>query len=229
MFIYIAESLDPQDRASVITKWNRKHRFHPLIRAAVGDLRRKVLVRPGFTWTEFQAALHEFISWHETVAQNNPGEIIVLWLSVHGAPSKVGVRCGDGSQHSMKEVLGTFFRKLRPNVVLLQSICWGGYPAITHVMNNGQYGPCLIFGPTIEVDVSALHHAEGETLKFLAARPNPSPASLRDHLNSVNSWGARTHKGHNSFYRVWYWSESPHRPARYPGSTNAARMKRITT
>jgi hypothetical protein len=48
-------------------------------------------------------------------------------------------------------------------------------------MNNWEYGPCPIFGPTLDVNVSALHHAETETLKFSASRPILSPASLRDH------------------------------------------------
>lgn len=229
MFIYLIESLAPQDRASVITKWNRKHRHHPLIREAVGDIRRKVILRSCFTWREFQTALHEFVSWHETVAENNPGELIVVWLSAHGAPSKVGLDCGDGSRHSMSEVLIPFSRKLRPNVVLLQSICWGGYPAITHAMNNWKYGPCLVFGPTLDVVVSALHHAERDTLKFLATRPNPSPVSLHDHVNGLNAWGAKTHKGHGTFYRVWYWSENAHRPSSYPGPTKVPRVKRVTS
>lgn len=178
MFIYVVESLKPQDQISVIKKWNRKLRHHPLIRKAVGD---QFIGHRGFTWSEFRAALYGFVSWHKRVAQNNPDEIIVLRLSVHGALSKVGVHCGDDSEHSMHEVLRTFSRRLCPNVVLLQSICWGGYPAITYGMNNWEYGPCPIFGPTLDVNVSALHHAETETLKFSASRPILSPASLRDH------------------------------------------------
>jgi hypothetical protein len=228
MFIYIVEALSSEDPASVSRKWRHKHRHHPLIRQAVGDLHRKVAFHECIDWDRFQKAVRDFIPWHRAVSAAHPGEIIILWLSVHGALSRTGVKFDDGQEYTMLDVLGPLSHKLSPNVVLLQSICWGGFPSISRVMNNWDYGPCLTFGPTLEVDIAALHHAERETLKLLSSHPNPAPAALRADINAVNSWGGRSHAGHHQFYRVWYWGENARRPVWYPESTLMRPVRPVT-
>ena len=127
MFIYIVKALSSEDPISVSRKWRKKHRHHPLIREAIGSgLRGKVEICERATWNAFQAAIRDFVPWHEHMTQNHPGEVAVLWLSIHGALTKTGVKFDSGFEQTMHQVLGPISRKLLPNVVLLQSICWGG-------------------------------------------------------------------------------------------------------
>jgi hypothetical protein len=107
----------------------------------------------------------------------------------------------------------------------MQSICWGAYPDISRFMNRPSRGPVFTFGPTIEVAVSALHHADREVLKSLSLGGFGNQQAARRLVRSINEYGARTKKEHHeSFYRVWYFEDGAMK--RYPDTT--ARRDRRT-
>ena len=216
MKIYVIEAVPFADQASVGRKWRHKHRHHPVIDAATSYYSHHECLRA----RDFTAQLDAFLN-EQSAMVCAEGERIVLWLSIHGAPTKKSIRFGNGYYMSYWRSLGRLHKTLRPNVVVLQSICWGGFPTgVTRFMNKSTRGPSLAFGPTIAANVTALHHAEREVLKFLAHHDGTpvGAVDVRSLVRSINSYGERTpYPEHNRFYRAWYFRRG--KLKRYPGPT----------
>lgn len=215
MWIYLIEALGENADGRVFKKWCSKHRHHPIIKKSVPRNKFKFQYCPN--WQQLSGAINDFISFQQNINLTLSQELIVLWLSVHGNLSKVGIKLDDETEYPMYKLLSLMHKKLRKAVVIIQSVCWGGLPHITFVMNKADRGPKLAFGPTIEVKVSALHHAEGEILKFLSQCPEPTSCQIKDIIDNINRWGIQYYQNYNSYYRAWFWESN--RIQQYPRET----------
>lgn len=221
--IYTIEAVAADANESVIHKFKKKHRHHPNIGGAVLGYQPFVCRRG----QQFLSQVSEFCDWQASI-RLKPEECIILWLSVHGdSETRTAVSFEDGETSDYLELLGRLSGRLQTRVVILQSICYGALPGVTRVMNNCSHGPMLILGPTIEVDVPALHYAERETLKLLASAPTPTQSELHEHIDGINDWGSVNHPGHDNFYRAWYWDDSANRLLSHPAAGASSSVRSI--
>ncbi len=211
MKIYVIEQVPPDSFESFHRKWHQKHSHHPDVAAATSQY----ILRTAPTPEEWHGAIQEFLSWYDGV--NLLGDdVIVLCLSVHGAPTSQGIRFSETEILSTWEAVGALHKRLRKDIVIIQSICWGAYPDISRFMSNPDRGPVFTFGPRIEVAVGAIHNAEREVLKFLATGGFGNNSRALDLVRQINEYGSRTpYQGHDKFYRVWYFDKN--RLHREPG------------
>ncbi len=212
MHVYLIEALSSTDSNSVYKKWCRKHRHHPDIKQPLNGFIYKSAPTPD----AFIESISDFARWQSDLEATHPGERIVLWLSIHGSLDRIGVHFDNKETRKMHEILLPISHKLNKDVIIIQSICWGGFPTVGFVMNNADFGPSVMFGPTIAVRISALHYAERETFKLLSGLDSLTPQRLMAHINRINRWGATHHLRHNKFYRVYFWNGDHHRPQRFP-------------
>ena len=221
MRIYVIEQVPRDAFESFHRKWKKKHSHHPSIAAATTDY----ILRTAPTPDEWHAAVQEFLVWYDSI-QLEQGDFVVLCMSVHGAPTSQGIRFDENTILSTWDAVGALHKRLRKDIVVIQSICWGAYPDISRFMNHPDRGPVFTFGPTIEVDVGALHTAEREVLKFLATGGFDNNAAVRDLIGQINQYGERSpSEGHESFYRVWYFENG--KLEREPGCTTTKPVTRI--
>jgi hypothetical protein len=200
MRIYVIEQVPSNAFESFHRKWKRKHSHHPDVAAAT----KQYILRTAPTPQEWRTAVDEFLAWYNNI-QLEQGEFVVLCLSVHGAPTSQGIRFDEHTIVSTWDALGALHKRLRKDIVILQSICWGAYPDITRFMNHPNRGPVFTFGPTMKVAVGALHTAEREVLKFLANGGFDNNSGALNLIDEINKYGSRSpYKGHENFYRLWY-------------------------
>lgn len=221
MRIYVIEQVPPDSFESFHRKWHRKHSHHPDVASATTEY----ILRTAPTPAQWHAAIEEFLVWYDSIHLVE-GDFVVLCLSIHGAPTSEGIRFDDVTVLSTWDAVGSLHKRLRKDIVVIQSICWGAFPDISRFMNHPDRGPVFTFGPTIEVAVGAMHNAEREVLKFLATGGFGNNAGAVDLIHQINQYGDRTpYEGHDHFYRVWYFDDN--RLQREPGCLTTNPVNRI--
>jgi hypothetical protein len=203
MQLYVIEQVPEDSPESFHRKWNKKHRHHHSIAAAT------TAYIPRFAPTphEWQAAVQEFLVWYDSV-QLTEGDFFVLVFSVHGVPNSKGIFFDEKPELPTWDAVGFLHKRLRKDIVVIRSSCWGCYPDISLFMNHPDRGPVFTFGPTMAVNVGALHNAEREVLKFLATGGFGNNARAVSLIDQINQYGKRSpYKGHENFYRVCYFEK----------------------
>ena len=215
--LYTIEAVTKQSRASVYRKFRQKHRHHPVIASGLKGQHYHSATTP----QSFRQQIGKFLEWYQGFSCP-PGDTVLLWLSVHG--QKTSITFDNGEELDYLQTFGQLHRKVQKDVIVLQHVCWGGYPGITRAMCLPQHGPLMVWGPIIEVDITALHHAEREVLKLLAHTSRPTIQSCRQLVDQINAWGRNNCNYLTDFYRIWYWEDgnASRIPDRYPEPSSMA-------
>lgn len=199
MNIYVIEAVAQNSPKSFYHKWNTEFRHHPDIKANTTQCCIKQALTPEAWCNE----INDFLNWYKELLLPKD-DFVVLCLSVHGAPNRHEIIV-ENSNMSIWGAMGQLHKQLQKDVVVLISSCWGAFPCISRFMNLHTRGPIFLFGPTMEVNITALHRAEKEVFKFLATGGFGKSEEARKLVDKINAYGKRSpHKEHDLFYRVWY-------------------------
>lgn len=211
--VYILEAISYCDPISIRRKFRRHYRRDPAIKQSLLSVKLRHARSPSRFDNEMQA----FSKWQgELTLQKD--ELILFWLSAHGMDRGGGPWLPSGIGIDNFDLFKGIDGGLQKHTVIFYSACWGGFPGISRIMHDRDgHGPCLLFGPTIAVDVSVLDHAEEASLRLLSSVNSlPVEHELIDHINQINTWGEHYSTDHRDFYRVWYWGSNPRQPRRHP-------------
>lgn len=147
---------------------------------------------------ELRELLERFISLH------NEGDVLILGGHGHGSRQGFWV---DDTPVRWHDVSFLLRGRMRDETEFVFYSCNGGYPGISHVFGRDG-GPSFVWGPRIEVLVTAMRHATRQILQSHSAGSCTRELKV-DLVDAVNGWAQQTladFPDHEQFLRVW-WSE----------------------
>lgn len=177
----------------------------------------KVEFHDGASVADLQNEAAVFAAWTKQLPEDDP---VVLWISVHGANSELGVHedkrkfvgtSGVSAQGEEVQWLN-FFAPVKAavfpqRVVVLMDVCCGASPtAPSRLSTPKEKRPAMLFGPARPAKRSELDAASRSLFRHLENHGIPSLANTMPIVDDLNASFPPALASGTPFYRMWWWN-----------------------